>query len=90
MIVHQPGCQLYSVHWLRHAIGAAGLLTHEKPDSAADRVSAEALTDTLARFAEQDDWESVTLKEIADHATLMNQERFRQDCTCGAFEQGAE
>ncbi|MFE6332975.1 hypothetical protein ACFVOK_07095 [Streptomyces sp. NPDC057798] len=86
MIVHQRGCPLYSVHWLRHAVAAAGMLAHEHdPDPAADRVNAEALTDTIARFAEQDDWETVTLKDIADHATLMNQERFRSQCTCGAF-----
>lgn len=86
MIVHQRGCELYSVHWLRHAVAAVGKLTQEEADPDADRGSAEALADTLARFAEQDDWESVTLKDIADHATLMNQERFRGRCTCGAFE----
>lgn len=85
MIVHQQGCTLYSVHWLRHAVSAAGLLAQEDPDTSADRVSVEALADTLARFAEQDDWESVTLKDVADHATLMNQDKFRGDCTCGAF-----
>ncbi|WP_175412597.1 hypothetical protein [Streptomyces sp. TRM64462] len=85
MIVHERGCPLYSVHWLRHAVAAAGMLTHENPDPAADRGNAEALTDAIARFAEQDDWETVTLKDIADHATLMNQGKFRNECTCGAF-----
>lgn len=86
MFVHQPGCMLYSVNWLRHAVAAAGMLTHQTPDPSTDRMSAEALTDTLARFAEQEDWATVTLKDVADHATLMNQNQFRLQCTCGAFE----
>ncbi|MEU9998039.1 hypothetical protein [Streptomyces sp. NPDC050848] len=49
-----------------------------------------ALTDTLAYFAELPEWETVTLKDVAEHATLMgtpeNRERFREACTCGAFE----
>jgi hypothetical protein len=90
VIIHQPGCALYSVHWLRHAVATAGALTHEEPEGGLDRVSAEVLTDTLARFAEQDDWEGVTLKDIAEHATLMNRPDFRGMCTCGAFSQSGD
>lgn len=86
MIVHQSGCPLESVHWLRHATAAAGVLTHDEPDPLADRKSAEALTDALAYFAELDSWSTVTLKDIADHATLMNREIFKNICECGAFE----
>lgn len=89
MIVHQAHCPLYSVHWLRHAIAAAGQLAQEEPDPAADRVSAMALSDTLAHFAEVGDWSTVTLKDVADHATLMNQESFRRMCTCGAFDEAS-
>jgi hypothetical protein len=88
VIVHQPGCPLDSVHWFRHAVAAAGCLAEDKPDDHVDRVSATSLTDTLAHFAELDDWATVTLRDIADHATLMNwelnQKRFRGMCTCGA------
>ncbi|MFF1321453.1 hypothetical protein ACFVZZ_18805 [Streptomyces chartreusis] len=90
MIVHEPGCMLYSRGWLQHAIAAAGRLTHEELEGGEDRGSAEALTDALARFAEQDDWDRVTLKDIADHATLMNRDDFRSMCTCGAFERASE
>jgi hypothetical protein len=89
LIVHAPGCTLESVHFLRHTAAAIGMLTHENPEHGVDRVSVEALADTLARFAEQDDWASVTLKDLADHATLMNtpenRERFSHMCTCGAL-----
>lgn len=88
-IVHEPGCDLDSVHFLRHAAASAGLLTQESPDPHVDRVSAASLADTLARFAEQDDWATVTLRDVADHATLMttgeNRERFKAMCTCGAL-----
>ena len=85
IITHQPGCALYSAHWLRHAIAAAGRLTQEEPDRDTDRVSVESLTDTLAHFAELDNWERVTLREVAEHATLMNHERFKSLCNCGAL-----
>jgi hypothetical protein len=90
VIVHQPGCMLDSVHWFRHAVAAAGHLAQEEPDSHADRVSAMSLADSLAHFAELDDWATVTLRDVADHATLMtqevNKERFNHMCTCGALD----
>ena len=85
MVIHQPGCVLDPVHWLRHAVAAAGHLTQEDPPAHADRVSAVSLTDTLAHFAELDNWAEVTLRDVADHATLMNQDRFKHLCTCGAY-----
>lgn len=42
--------------------------------------------DMLAHFVELDDWATVTLRDVANHATLMNQERFKHMCTCGAFD----
>ncbi|MBT2545477.1 hypothetical protein J7E99_33490 [Streptomyces sp. ISL-44] len=49
-----------------------------------------ALMDALAHFAELPEWEAVTLKDVAEHATLMNtpenRERFRSQCNCGALE----
>jgi hypothetical protein len=89
VIVHQPGCTLEYVHWLRQAIAAAGVLAQEPrhvDDDAVDRMSVMALTDALAHFAELDSWASVTLSDIANQATLMNQEQFRSQCTCGAFD----
>jgi hypothetical protein len=73
------------VHWLRHAIAEAGRLAQEEPEEDVDGTAAMALADALAHFAELDGWELVTLKDVADHATLMNQERFKTQCTCGAF-----
>ena len=76
-----------SVHWLRHAIAAAGRLARAEeadPDDLAfvDRASAGLLTDALAHFAELSDWETVTLLDIAEHATPMDDDRFAGDCTC--------
>jgi len=82
---HRPGCVLDPVHWLRHAIAAAGMLVNPRPDDhSVDRISAGALTDALAHFAELDDWASITLHGVAQHATLMNNGRFDATCTCGA------
>jgi hypothetical protein len=90
VIIHQTGCTLDPVHWLRHAVTAAGYLAQENPDAHADRVAVMSLTDTLAHFAELDDWATVTLRDVANHATLINQEvnqeRFKHMCTCGAFD----
>jgi hypothetical protein len=76
------------VHWLRHAITAAGKLVHPleaDPDrNFVDQVSAEILTDTLAHFAELPDWSTVTLHDIAQYATPVNDGRFDAMCTCGA------
>ncbi len=87
---HEPGCTLYSVHWLRHAVAAAGRLVHaaadpEGPDELAfvDRTAAGLLTDALAHFAELSDWETVTLLDIAEHASPMDDDdRFAANCTC--------
>jgi hypothetical protein len=82
---HQPGCTLYSVHWLRHAVAASGHLANPDPDelSAVDRTSAGLLADTLSHFAELPDWESVTLLDVAEHATPMAEDdRFSVHCTC--------
>jgi hypothetical protein len=83
--VHQADCPLNSGHWLRHAVAAAGVLAQDVPDSLADRGSAMALTDALAYFAELDTWPTVTLKDVADHANLMNQEQLAPFCTCSAL-----
>ncbi len=90
MTTHKAECPLSSVHWLRHAVAAAGCLIQTNPPQHLDRTSAVSLTDTLAHFAELDDWATVTLQDVADHATLlnqkMNQERFKSWCKCGAFD----
>jgi hypothetical protein len=87
-VVHQPGCVLDPVHWLRHAITAAGRLTHspetDRDWDFIDRVSVEFLTDPLAHFAELPDWASVTLHDVAQHATPINDGRFDEFCNCGA------
>lgn len=88
-IEHAPGCVLDPVHWLRHAIAASGRLA-APPGSeleTVDKKSAGALADTLAHFAELDDWATVTLLDIARHETLMDEERFGAQCTCGAADQ---
>ena len=82
---HRPGCILDPVHWLRHAIGAANHLLSDDPDPRADRVSARSLLETMERHAELDNgWASVTMLELAQEATLMDDERFAAMCTCGA------
>ena len=70
---HQPSCILRLVHSLRHATAAAGRLASPQADerSDVDRTSAELLADTLAHFAELEDWETVTLLGVAEHATPM-------------------
>jgi hypothetical protein len=86
---HQAGCTLDPVHWLRHAIAAAGLLARPHPDDAfVDRTSAEAMTDTLAYYAQLDEWANVTLKDVAYRSTLMSDGRFDYLCTCGAATTG--
>ena len=81
---HSPGCVLDPVHWLRHAVAAAGRLTNPSPDETdlVDMKSAEALCDALAYFAELDTWGSVTLLDVARRSTLMD--HFGHLCTCGA------
>jgi hypothetical protein len=88
-IEHAPGCVLDPVHWLRHAIAASGRLAAPQGSEldTVDKKSAEALADTLAHFAELDDWATVTLRDIARHATLVDEERFGAQCTCGASAQ---
>ncbi|QKW06271.1 hypothetical protein HUT18_07510 [Streptomyces sp. NA04227] len=85
MIDHESDCPLEGQAWLRNAVAAAGVLTHRLPDDLLDRRSAEILTDTLARFTEQADWDSVTLRDIALVATFENREKYADDCDCGAF-----
>jgi hypothetical protein len=83
--------RILRVHWVRHAVAAGRLVDRsaEQDSDAADAVSAIALADALAHFAELPEWETVTLKDVADHATLMNtpenREPFGLSCTCGAF-----
>ena len=86
---HAPGCVLDPVYWLRHAIAASGRLASPQNDDLRniDKISAESLADTLAHFAELDDWATVTLQDVAQHATLMDDERFGLQCTCGATRQ---
>jgi len=84
---HRPGCVLDPVHWLRHAVAAAGRLANpgiDDDDDFVDRTSAGALADTLAHFAELDTWTDVTLADTARHATLMADGRFDAMCSCGA------
>lgn len=84
---HAPGCVLDPVHWFRHAIAAAGRLIAPENDaeiSHVDRTSAESLMDTLAQFAELDDYASIALREVALHASIMGDEFFGGMCTCGA------
>jgi len=85
---HHHGCVLDPVYWLRHSVAAAGRLIHplaSDPDEAlVDRAAAESLMDVVAYFAELDNWAGVTLHDVAVRATLMNDGRFDQMCTCGA------
>jgi len=48
-----------------------------------DRTAAGALADTLAHFAELEDWASVTLADVAKHCNLVG-DRFDAMCSCGA------
>lgn len=88
MAQHAPTCSLYPTNWLRHAVAATGLLLQDPPEQGADRVWAEALTDALAYFAELPGWETVTLKDIADHVDWVgsspNRDWLLTHCTCGA------
>ena len=84
-VEHDPDCPLNAVHWLRRAIAASGRLIAHNADEMRliDRTAAEALADALAHFAKRDDWASVTLRDVALHANLLNDGDFAQFCTCG-------
>jgi len=75
------------VHWLRHAVAAAGRKANpgiDDDDDFVDRQSAGAPADTSAHAAELDTWAGVTLTDIARHATLIANSRFDGMCTGGA------
>jgi hypothetical protein len=83
-------CPLYPSHWLKFAVATTGLLLQDPPDPAGDRVSAMALTDAIAYFAELPGWETVTLKDVVDHVDWVEssptREWLRMHCTCGALD----
>ena len=84
MADHTMFCPLQEPGRLRHAVAAAGRLVTPEPvvDELphTDRVSAEALTDALAHFAELPEWSTVTL---ADVVAMASEDR-RLNCMCGA------
>lgn len=61
----------------------ARALTHWHRHPLVDRNAAESLADTVAHFAELDDWAAVTLLDVARQATFMTDGRFDHLCTCG-------
>lgn len=96
MVQHAPSCPLYPrlAGEFRHAIAAAGRFVAQDehdPDDVQhfDQTTAMALMDSLARLAELPEWETVTLNDVAEDATLMNtpemRELLRPQCTCGAL-----
>lgn len=89
MAQHATNCPLYPQHWLRQAVAGMGLALQDPPEPSADRVSAMWLADAIAHFAELNEWETVTLKDITDHVDWVekspNTEYWRSKCTCGAL-----
>jgi hypothetical protein len=83
---HAPGCALEAVHRLRDAAAAVGHLAALQVDGDrnVDRALAEALADGVAHFAELPDWATVTLRDVALHASLMDDDDFAVYCTCDA------
>jgi hypothetical protein len=78
---HDIDCPLYPAHWLRHSLSAVQQLVAGDPEADADRLSAAALLNALDYFANHGGWENVTLRNVADYATLMSEEQF-PPCDC--------
>jgi hypothetical protein len=84
-VQHKSGCLLDPVHWLKHAITAAGYLAADSDQPiSADRVAAEQLTDALAYLAEMPGWATVTLLDVVRLAAPTAEEYGAWMCTCGA------
>ncbi|MGY2127463.1 hypothetical protein [Blastococcus sp. SYSU DS0617] len=78
---HDEDCPLYPQHWLRHALSAVQQLTADDPEDDVDRLSAASLLNALDYFANHHGWEGVTLRNVADYATLMEEDKFPL-CDC--------
>lgn len=79
---HEPGCVLDPVHWLRHAVAAINLQLNDPTRPNPDRLAAASLLNALEHFAEQENWRTTNLLEVAQYASLMG-ETFASSCTCG-------
>ncbi len=77
---HSEECPLYPQHWLRHAIAALEQLVAGDPEGDTDRLSAAALLNALNYYGNHHGWEGVTLRNVADYATLMSEDKFPCDC----------
>jgi hypothetical protein len=83
---HDAQCPLNPWHWLRHAVAAIETVMGGDPDESADRLAAASLVNGLSYYARSDEWETVTLKDVANYSTLMGkgqEERLAAFCTCG-------
>ncbi|WP_139220482.1 hypothetical protein [Trujillonella endophytica] len=78
---HDIDCPLYPAHWLRRALEAVEQMVAGDPDGDADRLSAAALLNGLQHYAHATGWEVVTLRDVAEYATLMSEEQF-PPCDC--------
>lgn len=77
---HDADCALYPVHWMRHALAATQMAM--SGEQGADRLSASSLLNAFDHYLQQPGWESVTLDDIADYASLMDSEKFGGTCNC--------
>lgn len=91
MAQHADACPLLPVSYLRHAIEITEELLQPSPSSDVEKVHATQLLQALSHFANLSDWDSVTLQDVAERATLMespeNRERWKPSCICDAWQQ---
>ncbi|MFD3729787.1 hypothetical protein [Streptomyces sp. NPDC058671] len=90
MAPHADACPLSPVYYLRHAIEATEELLQPSPPSDAAKIHATQLLHALNHFANLSHWDSVTLRDVAEHATLMtfpaNREQWNPSCICDAWQ----
>lgn len=79
---HDETCRLSAVHWLRHAIAACTRVSVADDQRVnADRLAAASLLNALEHFADHHGWAGVTLRDVAEYATLMG-DKSSPGCTC--------
>lgn len=83
MVQHSEACFLHPQRWFRHAAAAASTVIAQPAADLVDRAAGEALVDALAYFVELGNME-VTLRDVVDHALVMDPSEAESLCDCGA------
>lgn len=90
MSQHANDWPLSPVYYLRYAIEVTDELLQPSPPSDVEKIHATQLLQALDHFANLPTWDSVTLRDVAERATLMdspeNRERWKPSCICDAWQ----